>query len=218
MTNKNQQIGALVAAIRKEKGLTQAQLGELLHVTGKAVSKWENGQSAPGVDLLEPLADLLGVTVTELLAGRRMEREDVQAAAQRMALELLRRERRAFYRSFVLVLLAVALVLALAAQRWGPAIFQEGDPRPYLSALLTMGDQPCVQVKTHTGYEVWLTKTASGRQALFALLEERWGMTFTEQMGSGWIFSDGEHNRVVTSRVFWRYFLVWQVPTNTLPG
>ena len=60
-----QKTGALIAAIRKEKGLTQEQLGEKLYVTGKAVSKWERGDSAPGIDLLEPLARVLGITVTE---------------------------------------------------------------------------------------------------------------------------------------------------------
>ena len=63
--------GALIAELRKEKGLTQEQLGEKLFVTDKAVSKWERGASAPGVDLLEKLAEVLGVTVTELLAGER---------------------------------------------------------------------------------------------------------------------------------------------------
>ena len=61
--------GVLIAAIRKEMGLTQEQLGEKLYVTGKAVSKWERGVCAPGIDLLEPLARVLGITVTELLAG-----------------------------------------------------------------------------------------------------------------------------------------------------
>lgn len=61
--------GALIAARRKELVLTQKQLAERLLVSDKAVSKWENGASYPEVTLLPPLAQLLGITVDELLAG-----------------------------------------------------------------------------------------------------------------------------------------------------
>lgn len=61
--------GALIAARRKALGLTQKQLAERLLVSDKAVSKWENGASYPEVTLLPPLAQTLGITVDELLAG-----------------------------------------------------------------------------------------------------------------------------------------------------
>lgn len=61
--------GALIAARRKALGLTQKQLAERLLVSDKAVSKWEVGASYPEVTLLPPLAQILGLTVDELLAG-----------------------------------------------------------------------------------------------------------------------------------------------------
>lgn len=61
--------GALIAKRRKAMGLTQKQLAERLMISDKAVSKWENGASYPEVTLLPALAQLLGVTVDELLAG-----------------------------------------------------------------------------------------------------------------------------------------------------
>ncbi len=219
MTNKNQQIGGLIAAIRKEKGLTQAQLGEMLHVTGKAVSKWELGQSAPGVDLLEKLADILGITVTELLAGRRMEQQDVQTVAQSMALELLRRERRTFYRTAALVALSVLLALTLALRLWGPTVFQEGDPRPYLSAMIQLRDRPYAKVRTTGGSDVYLTRRedgGAGRAALFALVENSREVFFVQQAGSAYLFTNGVDNLAVSSRIYWRNYVVWQVPTHTL--
>lgn len=63
--------GKFLAALRKEKGLTQRQIADRLFVSDKAVSKWERGLSIPDTALLIPLADLLGVTVTELLLCRR---------------------------------------------------------------------------------------------------------------------------------------------------
>lgn len=66
-----QKIGGFIAALRKEKGLTQRQLADRLYVTNKAVSKWELGRSLPDSATLEPLARALGVTVDELLAGEK---------------------------------------------------------------------------------------------------------------------------------------------------
>ena len=59
--------GSFVAQLRKEKGLTQKALAQQLFISDKAVSKWETGVSVPDTALLIPLAEALGVTVTELL-------------------------------------------------------------------------------------------------------------------------------------------------------
>lgn len=63
--------GAFVAALRKEKGYTQKELAEKLYISDKAISKWETGISVPDVALLVPLAETLGVSVTELLQCQR---------------------------------------------------------------------------------------------------------------------------------------------------
>lgn len=67
--------GAFVASKRKLLGLTQAELAQRLNVSNKAVSKWETGVSLPDVGILMPLAEELGVTVTELLQGREIPME-----------------------------------------------------------------------------------------------------------------------------------------------
>lgn len=65
--------GAFVAELRKEKGITQKELAEKLCISDKAISKWETGKSIPDISLLVPLAEILGINVTELLECRRME-------------------------------------------------------------------------------------------------------------------------------------------------
>ena len=67
----NLKTGVLIAETRKELHLTQKDLAEQLHVSIQAVSKWERGLSFPDVLLLEPLSELLGLSVSELLAGER---------------------------------------------------------------------------------------------------------------------------------------------------
>ena len=74
-----ERFGAFLAALRKEKGLTQRELAQRIFVSDKAVSKWERGAGLPDVALLIPLAEALDVTVTELLEGRRLEEEPVSA-------------------------------------------------------------------------------------------------------------------------------------------
>ncbi len=77
-----EKFGAFIAMLRKEKGLTQKELAGQLAISDKAVSKWETAVSVPNIDLLMPLAELLGVTVTELLLCRRMEQGNVLSATQ----------------------------------------------------------------------------------------------------------------------------------------
>lgn len=62
-------IGAFIAQCRKEKNLTQMQLAERLEITSQAVSKWENGRGMPDVSLLQPLCDVLGISLNELFQG-----------------------------------------------------------------------------------------------------------------------------------------------------
>ena len=67
--------GTFLSQLRKEKGMTQKDLAERLFVSDKAVSKWERGLSLPDVTLLQPLADLMEVTISELLSGQRIQAE-----------------------------------------------------------------------------------------------------------------------------------------------
>ncbi len=67
--------GAFISTLRKEKELTQAQLAEKLNVTDKAVSRWETGKGMPDSSLLVPLANILGITVNELLTGEKIPEE-----------------------------------------------------------------------------------------------------------------------------------------------
>lgn len=68
--------GRFIAQLRKNQGLTQQQLGDILGVTGKTVSRWENGNYMPDLSLIIPLAAALGVTTDELLAGAQAARKD----------------------------------------------------------------------------------------------------------------------------------------------
>lgn len=72
-----QKFGSFVSELRKEKGLTQKEVAERLFISPKAISKWETGVNIPDISLLIPLAEILEVSVTELLMCKRMDADEV---------------------------------------------------------------------------------------------------------------------------------------------
>lgn len=66
----NVKIGNLINKLRKEKGMTQLQLAEKLHISDKTVSKWERGLGCPDVSLLTDLSEVFGVDLEKLLSGQ----------------------------------------------------------------------------------------------------------------------------------------------------
>lgn len=70
------QFGQFIPGIRKEKKMTQAELAQQIHVTDKAVSRWERGLGFPDIQTLEPLAQALGITVLELMRSEKKETEE----------------------------------------------------------------------------------------------------------------------------------------------
>lgn len=71
MTNVT--MGELISKLRKEKGMTQKDLADKMNVTDKAVSKWERNLSCPDINSLPALADVLGISVEELLNTTKKE-------------------------------------------------------------------------------------------------------------------------------------------------
>ncbi len=89
------QIGANIANFRKHRGLTQAELAGMLNYSDKAVSKWERGESVPDVVTLVSLAEVLEVTVNDLLRDPRALPEGngkVQRAVDRAVKKTLKRK------------------------------------------------------------------------------------------------------------------------------
>ncbi|MCI8443031.1 MAG: helix-turn-helix transcriptional regulator [Provencibacterium sp.] len=72
----NEKFGAFLSRLRKEKGMTQKELAERLFISDKAVSKWERGLSLPDISLLQPIADIFEVSITELLSGQYIRKDE----------------------------------------------------------------------------------------------------------------------------------------------
>ncbi len=122
--------GRFIAGLRKERGLTQGELAAELNVTNKAVSRWETGAGFPDVDSMMALSEFFGVSVNELLLGRRSapagpggeeaappseaeqnKKELAQIACESLDLSI---KKRRFSRAAKILAAALAVVLALS--------------------------------------------------------------------------------------------------------
>ena len=117
MTKKT--FGSTIAALRKEKGMTQLELAQSMGVTDKAVSKWERNLSFPDVASLPRLAEQLGVSVDELLEAKTSAQEEPARNKVRPLIEL--------------VLKAVALAMGVGVTAL--SIMDEVEPRNALCLL-----------------------------------------------------------------------------------
>ena len=96
-------MGSFLAELRKEHNLTQAELGEKLGVTNKTISRWETGNYMPPVEMLEELSNMYGMTINELLSGKKLSTEEYKEMAETNIKETLKssafslKEKQEFY-------------------------------------------------------------------------------------------------------------------------
>ena len=118
--------GAFVAGRRREKNMTQADLASKIQVTDKAVSRWERGLGFPDINIIEPLADALEVSVLELMKSERMaanqvtgeEAAEVIADTLNVARLQRRRERRNVFRILGVTAVVVIFLLFIDSMQW----------------------------------------------------------------------------------------------------
>ena len=132
-------MGAFIAGIRKEKGMTQAELAAKLFLSDKTISKWERGAGLPDIGNLEALADALGVTLVELMQSERSHEGSIstQAAEQLLADTLsISRSSGAVLRSLGA---ATVFVSAIVAAMSFTMLLQNGTALLFPEVSLIMG-------------------------------------------------------------------------------
>ena len=217
-----QKTGALIAERRRALGLTQDQLAERLHVTGKAVSNWERGLRFPDVALLSPLAEALGVNVTDLLAGEVILPAEAsparEAKTDAVVIDTLTAAERTRRRARLVIdltgMLVVVFVLLNFFVSYAPSLFQRGNPLPYLAAAAQLSDERTfVAVDGEPGVYI---AHAGECPALFAMIEAQWDVSLIEQAGSGYIFANDHIRIVASSEIYLGRWTVWQLPSHTM--
>ncbi len=109
---EKEKIGMFIKELRTESRLTQKELADMVHVTDKAVSKWERGLSVPALDLFRPLAAALDVSVVELLDGQRHKEETIGLKQANAILEsTIARQKKVILKKRIAFLFVSALLL-----------------------------------------------------------------------------------------------------------
>lgn len=180
-----EQLGVFIAENRKAAGLTQKDLAARLHVTDKAVSKWERALSYPDVTLLEPLAEALEMGVEELMACRRAavkkEEEPVMALLE-ISRENMEKERR---RNIRQVLLAMLLMLAVTlAVVWYTGSYVSGE----ITDSIVLKETAEGENYLYVDQEGHLLRLKCGEGVDFdgIQLKNQWGDELTYRMDCRW--------------------------------
>lgn len=103
-------IGNLLKALRKEKGKTQEEIGEMFGVSSRSVSRWENGNTLPDIGILVELADYYDVDVREIIDGERKSEKmtrDEKNTLLRIADYANKQKKQAILRAIILFTLEI---------------------------------------------------------------------------------------------------------------
>jgi len=114
-----EKIGRFIAKLRKQSELTQEQLAEKLGITKNAVSKWERGLGLMDLSLLIPLSDILGVSVTEILNGEKIDNDEMNSKSEEILIdtisysskEIKRLEKNRFLTMLLVIFIIILLVI-----------------------------------------------------------------------------------------------------------
>jgi len=112
----------------------------------------------------------------------------------------------------IITICAVVLVILAASAFYlnRAVIFQRGNPIPYLTSAVQISEKnPYVAVDETKG--IYISKRGECPE-LFEYFCEQTGMEFVEQAGSGYLFTDGDRNDVISSEVYWGRYTVWTIP------
>lgn len=113
----SRKIGTFIASKRKEKQMTQKQMGEILGCSDKLISKWECGNGLPDISIMLPLCELLEISVNELLSGEHLTQERYSGKAEENIVNLMKKsehQRKGMIKGMVsigVLLLGFALIL-----------------------------------------------------------------------------------------------------------
>ncbi len=109
-------IGRFIAERRKAAGFTQMQLAELLGITDRAISKWENGKAMPDTSIMLGLCDALKITVNDLLSGEVVSMENYNKELEKNLLEMVKQKEQADKRLLKIeIILGIISILPLLA-------------------------------------------------------------------------------------------------------
>ena len=143
-------MGNFLAELRKEHSMTQAELGEKLGVTNKTISRWETGNYMPPVEMLEELSKMYGLTINEILSGKKLSTEEYKEMAETNIKETLKasafslKEKQDFFKKkwlkdhamAIVITFVLWLLLSLALAKYNLPIYLVGGIGGFIGVVI----------------------------------------------------------------------------------
>lgn len=109
------EIGKFMAMLRKEKGLTQSQLADILNVSNKSISRWENGKTLPDISLYESICSVFNISITELLYAKKMDADECFKKIDKISFNIFfTKSQLETYGIFVEILIFVGIIITIS--------------------------------------------------------------------------------------------------------
>lgn len=106
--------GQFIAESRKNCGITQKELADIIGVTDKAVSRWETGKGFPDVSVLKELSEALDVSITEIVNGEKTPAENIAEKSDSAVMETLAYIRQMTEKAFMIIVLIAGILIMLS--------------------------------------------------------------------------------------------------------
>lgn len=167
--------GQFIAQIRSEKGLTQRELAERIHMSDKTISKWETGKGMPDISIIEELCSELEISVNELLSGERLSEDSYSKKAEENIMGLMKEnktlKKTGVAQVVVGVLLLVGSFLFCFVTAGGISGFAWliDTPSMIMIALISVGAVLASRKRTYREILLVLQKVSIPAGVLFAL-------------------------------------------------
>ncbi len=150
-----EKVGAFIAECRKEKNLTQEELGEKLGIGSRSVSKWERGLSFPSSEICPKLCSILGISVNELFAGERISAENITVKSDEnitAAVKETEKIKRIVKNCFIGFVLLLCII--------GINSFLDAESKAFSDAVNSLNSQSTdyisIEMFTETGSDIWI--------------------------------------------------------------
>ena len=114
--------GTVIKELREKNKLTQQALAEKLGVSDKTVSKWETAKGFPDISLIEPLAEALDISVSEIIAGERLESspktDDIISDLVDISINEQNRKKKIYNWIIAITVAILYLIVSLITKKW----------------------------------------------------------------------------------------------------
>lgn len=138
-----EKIGKFIAMLRKNKKITQQELANMLNVTDRAVSHWENGRRLPDISLFKPICEIFNITVNELISGELIPKEKMIKKSDENIIETLNNKikQKKKMHKIIIILLSTIIFLIIVIVFGNKELYPKIDIDNFSISLLDSGKE-----------------------------------------------------------------------------